>query len=469
MLYLPCVRESSNSHASLTSPNEISMDSYDEDKYIRFENYRSIDANTVAGRNKHLERHLQNMNFQKRFKKEIQKRKLHKLSKTKTVTITCPELSNKTFTNDPPFNILGIPECAEYVRPKMKLYLPMNKELNLNASECDLIPIHLPNQNTSDCFKQLERRKDVGKVVMIIHGFLKNFDVNWMHEMKDDIQAKDTKQTRVAVIIIGWGRGFEDVLSYKHVAANTRYISYAMFLIVREMHEIVKSRKLYVHCIGHSLGGQACGLAGKDLIAAGGDTLKLDRISGLDPAGPLFCEDVPYPFDYKHIDPKSRIGSTDARFVDIIHTDGKARYLDIGKLRILVYLEFGTMMALGNVDFYPGVAPNYGCFQPNCLDEELVNVMACSHSRAHLLYSSSIKGTTCSASSVCSGDPHHIPYNCKHLGGNANVININETIIHASELDNSFTKSPIKMGYWIDLKLSGLFTVNVTGSTPYCT
>ena len=107
----------------------------------------------------------------------------------------------------------------------------------------------------------------------------------------------------------------------------SRYIAYAMYLIVHEMHKEVTSRKLYVHCIGHSLGGQACGLSGKHLIATGGDKLKYDRISGMDPAGPLFCEDIPYPFDYKYIDPKARIGPTDAHFVDVIHTDGGARYL----------------------------------------------------------------------------------------------------------------------------------------------
>ena len=100
-----------------------------------------------------------------------------------------------------------------------------------------------------------------------------------------------------------------------------------MFLIIKEMHKVVKSRKLYVHCIGHSFGGQACGLSGKQLIQEGGDKFKYDRISGMDPAGPLFCEDVPYPFDYKYIDPRARIGPNDANFVDVIHTDGGARYL----------------------------------------------------------------------------------------------------------------------------------------------
>ena len=100
-----------------------------------------------------------------------------------------------------------------------------------------------------------------------------------------------------------------------------------MFLVIKEMHTEVKSRNLYVHCIGHSLGGQACGLAGKHLIETGDTKLKFDRISGMDPAGPLFCEDLPYPFDYDYIDPHARIGPNDANFVDIIHTDGDARYL----------------------------------------------------------------------------------------------------------------------------------------------
>ena len=114
-----------------------------------------------------------------------------------------------------------------------------------------------------------------------------------------------------------------------------------MYLIVHEMHKEVTSRKLYVHCIGHSLGGQACGLSGKHLIATGGDKLKYDRISGMDPAGPLFCEDIPYPFDYKYIDPKARIGPTDAHFVDVIHTDGGARYLQfIPQVNVFVQYNY---------------------------------------------------------------------------------------------------------------------------------
>ena len=85
--------------------------------------------------------------------------------------------------------------------------------------------------------------------------------------------------------------------------------------------------KIYIHCAGHSLGGQVCGLTGKQLIAKN-PLYKFDRISGMDPAGPLFCEDVPYPFNYDFINSTARLGPDDAHFVDVIHTDGDARYLD---------------------------------------------------------------------------------------------------------------------------------------------
>jgi hypothetical protein len=56
---------------------------------------------------------------------------------------------------------------------------------------------------------------------------------------------------------------------------------------------------MQVHCIGHSLGAHACGYVGRNV--------KLGRISGLDPAGPLF-------------DDNNRLRDTDAEFVSLIST-----------------------------------------------------------------------------------------------------------------------------------------------------
>lgn len=61
-----------------------------------------------------------------------------------------------------------------------------------------------------------------------------------------------------------------------------------------------------VHFIGFSLGAHVSGFAGSELPG-------LKRITGLDPAGPLF--------ESQHI--KARLDSGDANFVDVIHSNGE--------------------------------------------------------------------------------------------------------------------------------------------------
>jgi len=64
--------------------------------------------------------------------------------------------------------------------------------------------------------------------------------------------------------------------------------------------------------IGHSLGCHLLGLAGRQ-------SGRLERIAAMDPAGPGFekHEFLPY-----------RLCSTDAKMVDVIHTDGYDSFLD---------------------------------------------------------------------------------------------------------------------------------------------
>jgi len=90
-----------------------------------------------------------------------------------------------------------------------------------------------------------------------------------------------------------------------------------------------------IHVLGHSLGAHVAGYVGNYLSG------RLGRITGLDPAGPAY--ETPYLKNSK-----DRLDSTDADFVDVIHTCA-------GSL--------GFLRPLGHVDFYP----NGGTFkQPGC-------------------------------------------------------------------------------------------------------
>ncbi|XP_028129780.1 pancreatic triacylglycerol lipase [Diabrotica virgifera virgifera] len=107
--------------------------------------------------------------------------------------------------------------------------------------------------------------------------------------------------------------------------------------------------------VGHSLGAHICGCAGAALDG------QVDRIVGLDPAGPLFREERT----------DNRIDASDAENVQIIHTNG-------GKM--------GYLAPCGDSDFYP----NGGKSQPGC-GFDLGG--GCAHSRSYAIYAESLTST----------------------------------------------------------------------------
>ena len=165
-----------------------------------------------------------------------------------------------------------------------------------------------------------------------MHGFLVNMTSStWMEAYTAKLLSN---QGRRAVLVVGWGHGSgnqqsEGLPYYWQAAANTRYMGACLARVLSAIGDTVTilsnnvDYPLHTHCIGHSLGAHVCGFTGRALKTI--SHLSLTRISGLDPAGPLFTNDIPYPFKYYNIAQQARLNKDDADFVDIIHTDGKPR------------------------------------------------------------------------------------------------------------------------------------------------
>lgn len=64
------------------------------------------------------------------------------------------------------------------------------------------------------------------------------------------------------------------------------------------------------HLVGHSLGGQMCGVIGRSVYKKSRGETQISRISALDPAFPGFYPSLGTP----------AVNKNDAKFVDIIHT-----------------------------------------------------------------------------------------------------------------------------------------------------
>ncbi|XP_063982882.1 pancreatic triacylglycerol lipase-like isoform X1 [Diachasmimorpha longicaudata] len=187
---------------------------------------------------------------------------------------------------------------------------------------------------------------------LIVHGFSDTGNEAWIH----DLLNAYLKHRNVNVIIVGWGITAAD--AYPVAANNTKkignYLSDFLVFLNRESNLEFED----VHICSHSLGSHVAGYAGANLKG------RIGRITGLDPASPLF-ETI-----HGLVHPDSRLDPTDAQFVDIIHTSGSA---------------FGFLAPIGHADFYPnsGKFPQPGCSFPPTMTY-------CSHSRAHQFMTESI-------------------------------------------------------------------------------
>ncbi|XP_066476704.1 lipase member I [Tiliqua scincoides] len=191
------------------------------------------------------------------------------------------------------------------------------------------------------------------KTIFIIHGFRPTGSPPvWINEIKDLLLEREDFN----IIIVDWNRGATN-LYYPTAVANVKDVAEILTRYIAQMMAHGASLDS-VYMIGVSLGAHIAGFVGKTYSG------KIGRITGLDPAGPMFTGKPP----------SERLAHTDAQFVDVVHTDIDA---------------LGYRKPLGNIDFYP----NGGTDQPGCPQTVFSGpkFFKCDHQRSVYLYMSSLR------------------------------------------------------------------------------
>ncbi|XP_058445504.1 pancreatic lipase-related protein 2-like [Malaya genurostris] len=214
-----------------------------------------------------------------------------------------------------------------------------------------------------------------GKIYFIAHGFLQSGKVKWIEQMVNRLLDQDQQGTATCVVV-DWGGGSSP--PYNQASANIRLVGAITANVIHLIYEELSLRNLdNVHMIGHSLGAHLSGYTGFYLQKDFG--LKLGRITGMDPAELAFTE----------TNPIVRLDTTDAKYVDVIHSDATPFVPKIG---------LGLYEPIGHLDFYP----NGGFNQPGCeqtfwkrRDGSFISSMyqffSCSHVRSVSFFIESIQ------------------------------------------------------------------------------
>jgi len=250
------------------------------------------------------------------------------------------------------------------------------------------------------------------KTVFIVHGWQSSGNSLWVSPMKDNF----LNRADLNVVVVDWSVG-AGLAFYPQSAANTRTMgAYTALVYDNLVRNGGSSTRMY--CTGHSLGAHLCGHAGMKT--------RLDRVTGMDPAGPWF---------EGSLDRTVGLNPTSARLVDVIHSD----------------TIYGTLRDLGHIDFYP----SGGKQQPGCADldvglEKKGDFLGCSHGRAVEFMSESIKSDCFLSRQKCT-NYNTLPGSCSSC--------------------TCTTRPCAVMGYGADTgcQQSGWFYLTVTANAPYCT
>ncbi|KAK9298987.1 hypothetical protein QLX08_007896 [Tetragonisca angustula] len=266
---------------------------------------------------------------------------------------------------DPPsrLTLKQSPEHPNVIQTRFLLYTRAKRESPKNLRYDD------------DSKSILQTQFDSAKPLkVVIHGYKgSGSDIGAILMVQGLLDLEDTN-----VLVLDWTRGA--ATTYTAAVANTELVGRQLGLVLLDAVNL-GTRPEDIHVIGFSLGAHVAGCASEILKKK---NILLGRITGLDPASPFFRNHL---FREK----SRKLDATDARLVDVIHTDGSQDFAD----------GFGLMKPLGHIDFFP----NGGREQPGCndvknsvvvshlKDDMLTKEIACSHIRAWSYFLESVRKT----------------------------------------------------------------------------
>jgi len=362
--------------------------------------------------------------------------------------VYCAELDT-CFSTDGPFQLLGGPHCKagrNHVYVYTTLHFEESDDGSQPEDECTLTAVAALDDETKSCIQKLEQRADVEKLIILVHGWDESDDVEWMD---DKHTAIDDNDPNTAVIRVDWGP--HDANDFLQDFADARYAGKAIGLLLDNI-ENQLGKRLYRHCVGFSLGGQVCGFVGEHANEVG---RPLDRLSGVDPAGPLYNPDNTVFGNIQYGDlvtnpafNRARLDKSDAMFVDVYHTD------DI-YVTTQDYAR-STILPLGDVDFYLGSGPIFGGLQPGCLNpgkKFYYSQGSCNHHKATEFFAKSINNKGCQSSNACSGSPKgfnpKVPY--------PKPLTTDDFVSYVGCSPNN----PVTAGYWAKAGTTGIYTITI--------
>ncbi|XP_048401815.1 endothelial lipase-like isoform X2 [Stegostoma tigrinum] len=187
---------------------------------------------------------------------------------------------------------------------------------------------------------------------------------SWISGM---VKALQKQEVYANIIVVNWLERAHQL--YTIAVNNSEVVGREIAMLIDWLEQVSDVPLPKIHMIGYSLGAHVAGFAGKAAQK------KIGRITGLDPAGPLF----------EGVIPDQRLSPDDADFVDVLHT------FVYGTLGVSI----GISQPVGHIDVYP----NGGSFQPGCGLHDVISIIAhasfgevvhCEHERSVHLFVDSI-------------------------------------------------------------------------------